>query len=99
MGKSVDDVKPALHALKKRYEEFNYQMPVYWTTDDCCVDAPLLRSIFGDSLKVLLDIFHFMKRVGDATYGIKHPAYLEFMQRFRQSIFRCYEDDVDKVRF
>lgn len=98
LGKSVEDVRGPLQALKRRYEKKGYQLPQNWTTDECCIDRPFLRSIFGQNLRVMLDIFHFMKRLGDATYGIKHPAYFEFMQRIRQAIFRCYQQDKEKVR-
>lgn len=98
-GKSGDDLKPALQALKNRYLLFEHQLPVNWTTDDCCTDAPLLRSIFSQSLRIMLDVFHFMQRFADATYGVKHPAFFEFLARLRQAIFCCYLEDKQKVSY
>ena len=56
------------------------------------------RAFFGSSSRqVKLDIFHFMKRIGDATWGINHPAYREFMQKLRECIFVCDDRDFESV--
>jgi hypothetical protein len=95
-GSSHDDVKKPLEDLKKRFDQFNVAVQS-WTTDLCCTDAPHLKDIFGQYLRVMLDIFHFMKRIGDSTFGVRHPAYHEFMQKLRECIFVCLDTDKQQV--
>jgi hypothetical protein len=96
-GSSHDDVKKPLEDLKKRFDNLSIVVK-HWTTDLCCTDAPHLKDIFGQQLQVRLDIFHFMKRIGDSTFGVRHPAYNEFMQKLRECIFVCHDDDKKQVR-
>lgn len=42
---------------------------------------------------VKLDPMHFIDRLGDATWGKKHPAYGEFMGAIRDAVFAVYEQD------
>jgi hypothetical protein len=68
-----------------------------WTTDDCCTSEPLLRFIFPFLDRVMLDIFHAMRRLAKATWDKSHPAYYEFLQKIRECIFVCYEQDLNEV--
>ena len=97
-GKSSHDIKRPLQKLQDRYGRYKFDPVLYVTTDECCTSADLLRGIFGNGLLIMLDIFHFMQRIADSTYGITHPAFLEFMQRLRQAIFVCYPEDKQQVR-
>ena len=91
-------LKRPLQKLQDRYGRYKFDPVLYVTTDECCTSADLLRGIFGNGLLIMLDIFHFMQRIADSTYGITHPAFLEFMQRLRQAIFVCYPEDKQQVR-
>lgn len=67
--------------------------------DDCCTSRGMLLGVFnpavmGDSqLYVLQDPWHFMKLLGDATYGKSHPAHGSFMTSLRDAIFAVVEAD------
>jgi len=67
--------------------------------DDCCLARGMLLGVFhpevmdGVQLHVLQDPFHFIKLIGDATYGKRHPAYCGFMSSLRDAIFAVIDDD------
>jgi hypothetical protein len=71
---------------------------IFWTVDDCCTVRKFLQGIFGDDLKVLLDIFHFMDRLAGALEGgVAHPAHQQFMAELRQAVFVCNTKDKNEV--
>lgn len=49
--------------------------------------------VWGLAILVRLDPFHFLKRLGDASWGKSHPAYGELMADLRDALFAVYEDD------
>lgn len=56
---SLDEVTPYLHEIANRPDSKIKEVH----TDRCCQDALILRSVFGDDVRIGLDIWHAEQRV------------------------------------
>lgn len=89
---------PTLEAVANRIVKLAMLRIQYFTTDTC-TDKKLIKSIFGADVTHRLDIFHWMDRIMGATFGMKHPVYLEFKSRLSQCVFAARPEDVAKARW
>lgn len=102
LSKSMHDEgnKGLLKGVRGRFQLLDRPLPVEWAVDDCCTSAKPIRDAMRMSeaeLAIKLDIFHFMKRLLDATFGVRHPAFLKMAQMLREAIFVCYPEDREEV--
>ena len=75
---SMEDV---LCTLKERFRRQGKNLEEFFI-DNCCTFRSKLRSVFGDNLRVYLDIFHAVQRVS-AKIPKKHPYRQECMRDLR----------------
>ena len=61
---SFKDVQPDLTALKQRLDSQHKQLEEFYI-DNCCNWRNKLQQVFGGQIKVYLDIFHAVKRLGE----------------------------------
>ena len=88
--------------LMKRYEDANQPHPVLLYADrDCCtIHGPgRFKELFSrwPALKVLLDIWHYMRRLAMGVTTESHPLYGTFMARLSSCIFEWDESDVEAL--
>ena len=63
-GVAFDSIQDLLVQLRERMQQQGKTLKVF-SIDNCCAWRNKLQSVFGKELKVSLDIFHAVKRVGD----------------------------------
>ena len=81
------EVKDLLENIKERID----CSLTYVIVDDCCKEKKLYQSIFGDSVKVKLDLFHAVQRVVRELPEKSDIGSLKFSKEFRL-VFRANED-------
>ncbi len=82
---SFDNVRPILQRLKERFDRQSKKLNEFYI-DNCCSWRKKIQSVFGNDVKVLLDLFHAIKRVGEKI-SKKHPLRKECMNALRM-VFR-----------
>ncbi len=65
-------------------------------TDKCCSDRNFIWSIFGDGTKVILDVFHFLDRIG-RVLSKKIPQRAEFMSKFSNVFFDLSDNELARL--
>ena len=97
-SESSEALQPLADGLMKRYKAANVAAPVLLYTDrDCCGRrGSRLNALFHDwpELIVLLDIWHFMRRIALACQSENHALYPIFMKRLSRCIFEWDPVDV-----
>lgn len=91
---SFDEVEKLLSNLHKRHEINDIKEIII---DNCCHWRKKLQSVFGNSTKVYLDLFHAVQRV-TRILSKKHPLYSKCVNDFRL-IFRAAGDNGIKRHF
>jgi hypothetical protein len=82
-------VEGALVALRDRFVKQGVTVKVFYI-DNCCTWRSKLRSVFGSELRVMLDLFHAVKRIGDKI-SKKHELRSACMEDLRM-VFRNPSD-------
>ena len=82
-------IEDALRQLQKRFEVQGRVLKEFYI-DNCCSWRSKLQNVFGQQLKVYLDIFHAVKRIGDSIPK-RHPLRYECMEDLRM-VFRDSTD-------
>lgn len=96
------DYLPLLKKLNERLKSLGCNIQTAYV-DCCCKVRDILKEAFPDltdnaiAERVLLDIFHFMKRYAD-DLNQKHPLFNSFMNDLRDAIFINDPDDVAIAR-
>ena len=91
-GLAVDDVEDILHRLQNRLQVQGVQLEEFYV-DNCCSLRRKLQAIFGQQLKVFLDVFHALQRV-TKKIPKRHPYHTECLQSLRL-VFRNPADQGD----
>ena len=81
-GVAFAKIESLLTALQECLVQQGKQVTEFYI-DNCCAWCRLLQCVFGDSLKVYLDLFHAVKRISDKI----HPLRRECMEDLRM-VFR-----------
>ncbi|XP_028300700.1 uncharacterized protein LOC114462201 [Gouania willdenowi] len=94
-------LKAMAQGLMRRYKQAGVEPPVALYVDrDCCCSSQDGRSAAGrmfsewSTLKVRLDIWHFMRRLAGVVTTDSHPLYANFMRRISAAIFVWDPEDV-----
>ncbi|XP_028302781.1 uncharacterized protein LOC114463434 [Gouania willdenowi] len=94
-------LKAMAQGLMRRYKQAGVEPPVALYVDrDCCCSSQDGRSAAGrmfsewSTLKVRLDIWHFMRRLAGVVTTDSHPLYTNFMRRISTAIFVWDPEDV-----
>ena len=88
-GMSFDDVEELLQSLKKRFEYQNKVVNAFYI-DNCCAWRRKLKNVFGEDLKVYLDLFHAVKRFSDKVPK-RHPLSYSCISEWKM-VFRANSD-------
>lgn len=88
-----DRVKTLLEHIHRRSQSQNHSIKVIYI-DNCCLWRAKIQAIFGDQIKVLLDVFHAFQRVSK-TIPKRHPFHAACLQDLRL-VFRLPGDYGDK---
>ena len=88
-GVAFDVVRDAITALQRRFQAQKKKVSEFYV-DNCCAWRKKLQEVFGFDLKVKLDLFHAIKRVGEKV-SKKHPLRKVFMDDWRL-VFRDPSD-------
>jgi len=84
-GVAFAKIESLLTALQERLVQQGKEVTEFYI-DNCCAWRRLLQGVFGDSLKVYLDLFHAVKRISDKIPK-RHPLRRECMEDLRM-VFR-----------
>ena len=90
---SFDEVEPDLLALKRRLDSQGKVLNEFYI-DNCCSWRNKLKKVFGENLKVYLDIFHAVKRFGEKVPR-RHPLRKECIAEWKM-VFRDPSDHGEK---
>ena len=83
-----------LYNVLKELGQLNQIRVIY--SDNCCHERNMLHEIFGDHVKVFLDLFHAIQRITKSV-GKRFPRYKEFCKDVKHC-FRQRQDRVKKKR-
>ena len=86
---SLDDVEEVLLSLKKRFDSQKKVLDAFYI-DNCCAWRRKLKSVFGENLKVYLDVFHAVKRFTDKVPK-RHPLSYSCISEWKM-VFRANND-------
>ena len=64
--------------------------------DNCCTWRTKLQSVFGQDLKVFLDIFHAVKRIGDKIPK-RHELWVACMEELRMVFRQLTDRGVERI--
>ncbi len=88
-GLAIDDVKDIMQALHTRFQLQGVTLQEFFV-DNCCALRQKLQAIFGQHLKVYLDVFHAVQRI-TRKIPKRHPYHAECMRALRL-VFRQPSD-------
>ena len=83
-----------LYDVLKELGQLNPITVIY--SDNCCSDRNILHEIFGEHVRVFLDLFHAIQRITKSV-GKRFPGYKEFCKDVKHC-FRQRQDMVKKQR-
>ena len=92
-GVAFAKIEGLLTALQERLLQQGKQVTEFYI-DNCCAWSRLLQGVFGDGLKVYLDLFHAVKRISDKIPK-RHPLRKECVEDLRM-VFRDPTDQGSK---
>ena len=98
-SEALESLQTLANGLMERYERHQQPHPLVLYTDrDCCASTKS-RSKFQQlfcrwpNLLVRLDIWHFMRRMGQGCSSESHPLYRTFMAKLSTCIFEWDAED------
>lgn len=99
-SESLENLQPMADGLMARYEAANQSPPTLLYTDrDCCNQwgQSKFQRLFHQwpELKVRMDSWHFIRRLGKACVNESHPLYATFMAGLSAAIFEWDPLDVE----
>ncbi len=92
-GTGFDHVKILLEHIQRRSQLQGHNIRIVYV-DNCCQWRAKIQSVFGEQVKVLLDIFHAVQRVSK-TIPKRHPFHSACLQDLRL-VFRTPGDYGEK---
>ena len=97
-SESCEALKPLADGLMQRFQAGNVAPSIILYTDrDCCSDSgdSKFNRLFNQwpSLKVRLDIWHYIRRIAVGCTSESHPLYGIFLTQLSGCIFEWDDDD------
>jgi hypothetical protein len=94
-SESLSNFDKMTQGLIARYHSDGQPAPlVLYSYRDCCSSKFTTMFNFWDNLIILLDSWHFMRRLAFAPTNESHPLYGIFMSRILTAIFELYSSAV-----
>ena len=97
-SESNESLQDMADGIQKRYRDARVKPPkILYTDRDCCSlgEKSRFQRLFlsWSELKVILDIWHFMRRIASGCMSESHPLYGPFMSQLSNCIFEWDEGD------